>query len=144
MEYTWSMLTTTQYILVYLASVPVFFVIDMIWLGLIAPGFYRAQIGHLLSGTVNWPVAIIFYLLFLVGLMIFVVLPAIDSRMWTHALIFGALFGFFTYATYDLTNWSTLKDWPALVSLVDIAWGTVLSATVALVTYFIAVTFIVR
>lgn len=120
------MLTLSQYVLMYLASVPIFFAIDMVWLGLIASSFYRAQIGHLLSNTVVWPVAIVFYLLFLVGLMLFVIGPAVEARSWTHALVFGALFGFFTYATYDLTNWSTLRDWPALVSLVDMAWGTTL------------------
>ena len=123
---------------------PVFFAIDMVWLGFVANGFYRSQIGHLLSDTVNWPVAIAFYLLFLVGLLIFVIAPAVESKSIMHAVLFGALFGFFTYATYDLTNWSTLRDWPMLVSLVDMAWGTVLSATVASLTYLITVTYIVR
>jgi len=138
------MLTTIQYLYIYLLSVPVFFAIDMVWLGFIAPGFYRSQIGHLLSGTVNWPPAIAFYLLFLVGLAIFAIVPAVEVRAWTHALIFGALFGFFTYMTYDLTNWATMKDWPALVTIVDLIWGTVLSAAVATATYFLAITFIVR
>lgn len=138
------MITLTQYVLIYLASVPVFFGIDMLWLGFVASSFYRSQIGHLLGSTVVWPVAIVFYLLFLVGLLIFVVGPAVETQSWVRALVFGALFGFFTYATYDLTNWSTLKDWPALVSIVDIAWGTVLSASVATLTYFIAVHFVIR
>lgn len=138
------MLTLTQYLFVYLVSVPIFFAIDMVWLGFISNSFYKSQIGHLLSPVVNWPVAIIFYLLFLVGLLIFVIAPAIEMRSLMHALVFGALFGFFTYATYDLTNWATLRDWPALVSLVDMAWGSILSAAVAALTYWVAVTFVVR
>ena len=97
-----------------------------------------------MSSTVNWPVAIVFYLAFLVGLVIFAIAPAVEARLWTHALLYGALFGFFTYLTYDLTNWATLKDWPALVSIVDVIWGTFLSATVATVTYFLVTTFIVK
>ncbi len=138
------MLSTLQYGLLYLVSVPVFFIIDLFWLGIVAPGFYKSQIGHLLSPTVNWPVAIVFYLLFLVGLIIFAVAPAIEARAWTHALLYGALFGFFTYLTYDLTNWATMKEWPALVSIVDIVWGTVLSGAVATITYLLATTFIIK
>ncbi len=135
------MLTLVQYVWVYLISVPVFFAIDMLWLGLVAQKFYQSQLGYLL-GPVNWPVAIAFYLIFLVGLLIFVIAPAIESRSMMHAIVFGALFGFFTYATYDLTNWATVRDWPMLVSLVDMVWGTVLSASVASVTYWIATTFL--
>lgn len=131
------MLTLTQYLLTYLVSVPVFFAIDMLWLGIVARGFYQSQLAHLL-GPVNWPVAIAFYLIFLVGLLIFALGPALAGKGLTYALLFGALFGFFTYTTYDLTNWATLKDWPPLVVFVDIAWGTVLSASVAGVTYLIA------
>ncbi len=138
------MIYISQYLYVYLVSVVVFFLVDMTWLGFVAKNFYKNQIGHLLGDTVNWPVAISFYLLFLVGLLIFVIAPALEVKSITHALLFGALFGFFTYATYDLTNWSTLRDWPALVSIVDMLWGTVLSATIATVTYWVAVTFVIR
>lgn len=138
------MITMLQYGLIYLVAVPVFFVIDMFWLGIVAPGFYKTQIGHLLSATTNWPVAIVFYLLFLVGLTIFAIAPAIEARAWTHALLYGALFGFFTYLTYDLTNWATLKDWPGLVSVVDVVWGTVLSGAVATITYLFVTTFVIK
>lgn len=137
-------MTLLQYLSVYGLSVPVFFVIDMVWLGFIATGFYKSQIGHLMADTVNWPIAIIFYLVFLVGLLIFAIAPALAAKSLMHAVIFGGLFGFFTYATYDLTNWATLKDWPPLVSIVDMVWGTVLSAAVASITYLLAVTFILR
>jgi uncharacterized membrane protein len=138
------MFSISQYLLIYAVSVPVFFIIDMVWLGFVATSFYRNQIGHLLSDTVNWSVAITFYFIFLVGLSVFAIVPALEVKSFTHALVFGALFGFFTYATYDLTNWSTLREWPALVSIVDIAWGTVLSASVASATYWIAATYIIR
>jgi uncharacterized membrane protein len=125
----------------YLISVVVFFAIDMVWLGVIARNFYQTQLAHLL-GPVNWTAAIIFYLLFLVGLMIFVTVPALERQSLTYALLFGALFGFFTYATYDLTNLATLKDWPLKVVLVDIVWGAVLSASVASLTYLAASRFL--
>ncbi len=130
-----------QYIGLYAISVPIFFAIDMVWLGFVASTFYKNQLGHLL-GPVNWPVAISFYLLFLVGLLIFAIAPALAGRGLMHAILFGALFGFFTYATYDLTNWATLRDWPWQVALVDMLWGTVLSATVAGLTYLAASKFL--
>ena len=126
---------------VYLISVPIFFLIDMLWLGVIARNFYRSQLGHML-GDVKWTVAIIFYLTYLVGLTYFAIVPAIEQGSVGTAALLGALFGFFTYATYDLTNLSTLKGWPVLVSLVDIAWGTVLGASVACGTYLVYTNFI--
>lgn len=133
----------THYITAFLVSVPVFFAIDMIWLGLIAKNFYQGRLSHLLAAQVNWPVAISFYLIFLVGVTIFVTIPALEARDITKAILFGALFGFFTYATYDLTNWATLKDWPWQVAVVDMVWGAVLSASVATVTYFILSRYII-
>ena len=127
---------------IYGISVLVFFLVDMIWLGLIASNFYRSQLGSLLTSSFNWPVAIAFYLLFLIGLSVFVIVPAIDHRSIMYAVLYGALFGFFTYATYDLTNWATLRDWPALLSIVDMCWGAMLSATVSAMTTFIALKFL--
>ncbi len=138
------MISLTQYIFIYLTSIIIFILGDLTWLGFIAKDFYRKQIGHLLSDTVVWPVAIGFYLIFITGLLIFVILPALESRNMIHALTYGALFGFFTYATYDLTNWSTLRDWHALISIVDIVWGTLLGCFVATTTYWIATAFIIR
>jgi uncharacterized membrane protein len=122
----------------YLIALPVFFVIDMVWLVLVAKKFYHEQIGFLMKPDINWLAAIIFYLLFIAGLVIFVILPAVEKHLWVNAIIFGALFGLITYATYDLTNLATLKDWPLLVTVVDLIWGTVLAASVSLVTYLIA------
>lgn len=124
------------FITLYLISVPIFFLVDMLWLGVIARDFYQNRLGHLL-GEVNWLAAVIFYLVFLVGLTIFAIYPAATSGQVVTALIWGALFGFFTYATYDLTNFATLKDWPLSVVLVDIAWGTFLGATVAGITTYV-------
>lgn len=122
----------------YLIALPVFFAIDMLWLGLIAKGFYNKQLGDMLRSPVNWPAAIIFYLLFIVGLVAFVVAPALDKDSWVHALAMGAFFGLITYATYDLSNLATLKDWPLIVTIVDLIWGAFLAASVSLVTYAIA------
>jgi uncharacterized membrane protein len=127
----------------YLIALPVFFAIDMVWLGLIARNFYKDQIGFLMKSNVNWTAAIIFYLLFLAGLIVFVIEPAVEKREWTRALWMGAFFGLITYATYDLTNLATLKDWPLTVVVVDMIWGTVLAASVSVVTYFVAIRFAV-
>jgi len=122
----------------YFIALPVFLGIDMIWLGLVAKGFYAKQIGYLMKPNINWTAAIIFYLLFIIGLVIFVIAPALDKNSWSQALLLGALFGLITYATYDLTSLATTKDWPLLVTLVDLLWGTVLAAAVSVVTYLIA------
>ncbi|MEZ4764493.1 MAG: DUF2177 family protein [Calditrichia bacterium] len=119
------------YIKLYAMMVPVFFLIDMLWLGWLAKGFYRKHLDYILSPQVNWTAAIVFYLIYIAGIMIFAVLPALDKASFSKALILGALFGFFTYATYDLTNLATLKDWPLPVVFVDILWGTMLCASVS-------------
>ena len=127
-----------MFIKLYLIALPVFFAIDMFWLGLVAKNFYRQQIGLLMKPDINWTAAIIFYLMFIFGLVIFVITPAVEKNSWTHAILFGALFGLITYATYDLTNLATLKNWPLLVTMVDLAWGAVLAASVSTATYLIA------
>jgi uncharacterized membrane protein len=121
----------------YLIALPVFFAIDMIWLGLVARTFYRDQIGFLMKDDINWTAAIIFYLLFIAGLVLFVIMPAQEKGSWVHALLYGAIFGLITYATYDLTNLATIKDWPLTVTMVDLAWGAVLAGSVSTITYFI-------
>ena len=127
-----------MFIKLFSIALPVFFVLDMLWLGLVAKSFYAAQIGYLMKTDINWTAAILFYLLFIVGLVLFVIIPAVEKSSWVHALLFGALFGLITYATYDLTNLATVKDWPLLVTVVDLAWGAVLAASVSIITYFIA------
>lgn len=125
------------YFKLYLLTIPVFFLIDMIWLGWFAKKIYQNNIGHLLADEVNWGPAIIFYLLYIIGIIFYAVVPALENGDWQKALWYGVLFGFFTYATYDLTNWATLKDWPARVVFIDIAWGMFLCGAVATVSYFI-------
>lgn len=125
-----------QFAYLYLLTIPVFFLIDMLWLGVLAKGFYQDKLGGFI-GPVNWTAAIIFYLIFIVGILIFAVAPALESQSLAKAVVLGALFGFFTYATYDLTNLATLKDWPVIVVVVDIIWGAVLSGSVAAVSYLI-------
>jgi uncharacterized membrane protein len=127
-----------MFIKLYAIALPVFFAIDMIWLGLVAKDFYAKQIGSLLKPDVNWIAAIIFYLLFIVGLVIFVISPAMASGSWLRAVLLGALFGLICYATYDLTNLAVAKDWPLLVTVVDLIWGAVLASSVSVVTYLIA------
>jgi uncharacterized membrane protein len=121
----------SAFFILYAISVPIFFIIDMLWLGVIARSFYRSRLAHLM-GDVNWTAAVVFYLLFLVGLTFFASFPAVDQGSgWELAFGLGALYGFFTYATYDLTNLATLRDWPMPVVVVDIIWGTLLGASVA-------------
>jgi uncharacterized membrane protein len=129
-----------MFLKLYAIALPVFFIIDMLWLGLVAKNFYKEQIGMLMKPEVNWAAAIIFYLIFITGMVVFVIAPAMAKGSWTHALLMGALFGFVCYATYDLTNLAIAKDWPLLVTIVDLVWGAVLAASVSTVTYFIATT----
>ena len=127
-----------MFIKLFLIALPVFFLIDIVWLVLVAKKFYQEQIGFLMKPDINWFAAIIFYFLFIAGLVVFVISPAVLKHSWVHALLFGALFGLITYATYDLTNLATLKDWPLLVTVVDLIWGTVLASSISVITYFIA------
>ncbi len=131
-------MNTTTLLKLYLIAVPVFFTIDMIWLALIAKNFYRSQLGNLLTKNINWSAAIIFYLLFICGIIIFALAPAIEKNSLATALVLGGLFGFFAYATYDLTNLATTKDWPLTLTIVDIIWGTFLSGSVATISFLIA------
>jgi len=127
-----------MFIKLYAIALPVFFVIDMLWLGLVATNFYRNQIGYLMRDDLNWVAALLFYFLFIVGLVVFVIAPAFEKKSWMDALLFGALFGLVTYATYDLSNLATIKNWPLLVTIVDLIWGATLAASVSTATYFIA------
>lgn len=128
---------TLYYLKLYLLTIPVFFAIDLLWLGVVAKGLYQKNLAHLLSPTVNWPAALIFYGIYIVGILLFAVRPALAEQSLSQAAIWGALFGFFTYATYDLTNLATLRDWPINVVIIDIAWGTVLCTLVATLSYLI-------
>ena len=123
----------------YAIAFPVFLAIDMVWLIFIAKKFYAEQIGYIMTKNPNLIAAFAFYLLFIAGLIVFVITPALDKRSWIYALGMGAFFGLVTYATYDLTNLATLRDWPMLVTVVDLIWGTTLAWSVSLISYMIAV-----
>ena len=113
----------------YFLTLFIFLGIDMFWLGWVAPKFYKSQIGHLMAETANLPAAGVFYLLFIGALVYFIVGPAIGAEEIRNVILRGGLFGLVTYATYDLTNLATLRDWPLLVTVVDLVWGVVLTAT---------------
>lgn len=121
--------------MLWIIAVPIFFLIDMLWLGVVAKDFYAAKIGYLL-GPVNWTAALIFYALFLCGLVFFAMYPAVQAGSVARAFAYGAFFGLVTYATYDLTNQATIKDWPLIVTVVDMIWGTVLGSVVSGVTVY--------
>jgi len=127
-----------MFLKLYLIALLIFFAIDFFWLGFIARKFYQEQIGFLMKTNINWLAAIIFYLLFIVGLVLFVISPSVERKSIFTAIFMGGLFGFFTYATYDLTNLATLKNWPIMVSVVDMIWGVMLSASVSTITYLVA------
>ncbi|GAC1434568.1 MAG: DUF2177 family protein [Terriglobales bacterium] len=127
-----------MFLKLYLITLPIFFTLDMLWLGVVAKKFYIKHIGLLMKANVNWLAAILFYLLFIGGLVLFVIAPALEEGSWVRALVFGALFGLITYATYDLTNLATLKYWPVAVTVVDLLWGMTLAATVSLAAYLVA------
>lgn len=125
------------YVKIYFSTLLVFLGIDAIWLTRVAPTFYKKNIGHLMTDNPNLIAAGVFYLLNIFGILIFSVIPALKENSAKYAFIMGGLYGLFTYATYDLTNYATLKDWPLRVVIVDILWGTILTATVSLIAYYI-------
>jgi uncharacterized membrane protein len=116
----------------------VFFALDLVWLGAIARGFYREHLGHLLRADVLWPAALAFYGLYVAGVLVFAVLPALEADSWTRAAALGAFFGLVAYATFDLTSLALFRDFPGVVVAVDLAWGTALTSGVAATSYALA------
>ncbi len=128
-------MTLSAFFKLYAVAITVFLMIDLMWLGVVARSFYQAQMGHLMRANVNWMAAVLFYLVFVSGIVVLVVFPALDRQSLTQAVVLGALFGLVTYAAYDLTNLATLEGFPVTVAIVDLVWGTVLCASVSAVTY---------
>lgn len=126
------------YLKLYLVTFATFLAIDMIWLGVVARDFYQRQLGFILATHPNWFAAIFFYMLFVTGIIVFVVGPGLRANSIKTTLLLGALFGLITYATYDLTNLATIKNWPLLITFVDIIWGVILSVTVSFVSFIAA------
>jgi uncharacterized membrane protein len=121
----------------YFILLGVFLVIDGLWLMVIAKKLYADHLGYLMASKPNLPAALIFYLLFVAGLMAFVVNPALAAGSWKAALLPGLFFGLVTYATYDLTNLATIKDWPVLITAIDLAWGSFVSGLTSVLGYLI-------
>jgi uncharacterized membrane protein len=130
------------YVTGYVAALLTFLLVDMAWLGMMAPRFYRPTLGDIAISGVNLLPAIVFYALYPVGLLIFATIPALKSGSIATAVVHGALFGFFTYATYDLTNHATLRNWTLQLTLVDIAWGTLLAAITSALTFWVVSKFV--
>ncbi|HQQ97545.1 MAG TPA: DUF2177 family protein [Cyclobacteriaceae bacterium] len=130
-------MSLARYLLTYALTAVVFFAVDMLWLGILAKGIYRKYLGGMLSEQVNWTAAIIFYLIFIAGILVFVVEPAVERGSWARALVLGSFFGIITYATYDLTNLATLKGWPLPIVFIDITWGAVLTGSTSVAGFLI-------
>jgi uncharacterized membrane protein len=135
-------MVATKLILLYIASAILFFAIDILWLGVIAKNFYHRHLARFFRERVNWTAAGLFYSLYILGIMIFAILPGISAASLSRTMVLGVLYGLFTYATYDLTNLATLKDWPVKIVVVDILWGMVLCGLVSAGGFLVATRFL--
>jgi uncharacterized membrane protein len=122
---------TAYYIKLYFVTLAAFLAIDAVWLALVARTFYRRYLDWLMAANPNWIAALAFYLLFVVGVLVFVVVPGVEDGSLRTTLLKGALFGLIAYGTYDLTNQATVKNWPLTITAVDMVWGTALSVAVS-------------
>jgi uncharacterized membrane protein len=128
-------MTISDFFKLYAVALPTFLILDLLWLGVVARSFYQTHMGHLMRADVNWVAAVVFYLVFVVGIVVFVVWPAIERESLGHALLLGAFFGLVTYAAYDLTSLAVMEGFPLKIALVDLVWGAVLCASVSAITY---------
>lgn len=128
-------MTAAKYLISYVLTFIVFLAIDMLWLGVVAKNIYQKHMGHLMAENINWPAAFAFYILFIAGIFVFVIMPAVEKESMTRAIMLGAFFGLITYATYDLTNLATLRGFPASIVWIDLLWGTFLTAIVSATGY---------
>ena len=126
----------SRYLYAYLATAVAFCALDFAWLGLVAPSFYKTQIGPLLLEKPNLAPALLFYVVYVVGLVVFGVMPAVTAGSWIKAATLGALLGFVAYATYDLSNYATLRSWTLSITVVDMLWGSAASAIASSCGYF--------
>ncbi len=129
---------------IYILTIVVFLGVDFVWLTKVAPSLYKENIGHLMAEEANLTAAGIFYLLFSAGLVMFVILPSLKLASRRYALIYGAAFGLVTYATFDLTSQAIFKDWPTKITIIDMSWGLILSATVSVIVYSLSRRFIMK
>ncbi|MBL8996114.1 MAG: DUF2177 family protein [Gemmatimonadetes bacterium] len=121
----------------YGAGLVVLLGMDLLWLGVVAKGFYQRQLGHLMRPDVQWGAAVAFYLIYVAVVVLIVVMPAIEKRSLSRAVLFGALFGLAAYAAYDLTSLALIRDFPATVAIVDLLWGTTLTAVLSGAVYYV-------
>ena len=128
----------TRYILAYISTLIVFLALDFVWLSSTANTLYRPILKDILLPDFRLAPALVFYLLFVLGLVIFGIAAGLRSGNWTDALLYGALFGFFTYATYDLTNQATLKNWETKLTVMDMLWGTFLGGAASTAGFLIS------
>jgi uncharacterized membrane protein len=128
---------SAYFVKLYLASLAAFLAIDLTWLGVVARKFYARHLGFLLAPNTLWAAAIAFYLLFVAGLVGFVIAPGVEKGSLGRVVLAGAFFGLVTYATYDLTNLATVKGWPVLLTFVDLAWGTFLATSVSAIGFLV-------
>jgi len=124
-----------RFVVAYIVTAIVFLGLDTLWLTQVALGMYRRELGTLLLDKPNLPIAGLFYLLFVVGVVVLAILPALNGGTWINALLLGAVLGLVAYGTYDITNLSTLRNWSLTVTLADLAWGTALTAVSATLGY---------
>ena len=127
--------SSTLYVKAYAVTLAAFLVIDLFWLGVVARRFYASQLGSLMRARINWAAAGGFYLAYVAGIVFFAVAPALAADSWATAAINGALLGLLAYGTYDMTNLATIKGWPLAMSVVDMAWGAVLTGACAMIGY---------
>ncbi len=127
----------SYFIKIYGVSLIVFLGIDIIWLGFIAKKLYSKYLGYLMTEKIVWIAAVIFYLIFIAGLVFFVINPALREKSLSYALYAGAFLGLVTYATYDLTNLATIKNWPVIVTVLDLLWGMFISSATSGITFLI-------
>jgi uncharacterized membrane protein len=130
-------MTIRQGLILYACTALAMLPLDILWLGTVGRTFYRDQLGGLLLDRPAWGPAAAFYLLYAVGVVVFALAPALRDGSWQTALVYGALFGFFAYATYDLSNLATLRGFTTALALVDVAWGTVLTAATAAIVFVV-------
>jgi uncharacterized membrane protein len=126
------------FIKVYVSLIPIFLVLDMLWLGVFAKDFYAKHLEYIMSPNPNWIAAILFYALYIAGIIVFAVMPGVKESNLSKTILLGAFFGLCTYATYDLTNLATLRQWPIIVTVIDLIWGICISSVVAASGFYIA------
>lgn len=133
---------TYAYISAYFAAALIFCLLDFIWLGIVMKDFYAKQMGTLLLANPRWGVAVAFYVLYLAGVVFFAVAPALQFGELSRAALYGALLGLVAYGTYNLTNLATIKAWSAMLAMVDMVWGAIVTSAAASAGYFAARSFL--